>query len=476
MEHNLVFGGGVSATTMTPVVILAVLAGAIAIVLTNRKTALAIALPLVFLIPSTQQLYVLDVHLYVWRILAIAGIVRLIKSKLSSTEPVFPSKFGAIDALFLLWAFWKGTALTLDYKTTGVVIQEVAFWIDAVGGYLLFRHLIRNRQDVIWVAKVFAVIVSFLAACMSYEYLTRVNVFSYISAHPIVPWIRDGKFRAQGSFANSITAGVFGAVLAPLFYWLWRFKEAKTLGLIAMIASAVMVVTSLASTAALAFAGGAMAVALWPARAHLRKMRWGLVAVITGLALVMKAPVWYLIARADVVGGSNGWDRANLINETVQHFSSWWLVGTQARATWGFDTWDACNQFVLEATDGGLFTLLLFIALLAWLFTLVGRARKRASSDRKLTWFYWCLGAALFANLMAFMGVDYFDQTFVEWLVFLAMISAVTQRYLAQPAASPARAPAPKPTRKPKMSPAPATLRSRNKLNPQPERRRFTSS
>jgi len=38
----------------------------------------------------------------------------------------------------------------------------------------------------------------------------------------------------------------------------------------------------------------------------------------------------------------------------------------------------------------------------------------------------------LFSNLVAFFGVNYFDQTKVSWFVLLAMISAATAPILAK--------------------------------------------
>ena len=38
----------------------------------------------------------------------------------------------------------------------------------------------------------------------------------------------------------------------------------------------------------------------------------------------------------------------------------------------------------------------------------------------------WALGSALFANMVAFLGISYFDQTMVAWYGLLAMISAAT--------------------------------------------------
>ena len=226
-----------------------------------------------------------------------------------------------------------------------------------------------------------AVAATVLGICMGYEYLTRVNVFSYISSYTIVPWVRDGRVRAQGIFSNSITAGVFGATLLPLFFWLWKSGKAKLLGMMGLAASGTIAVTSMASTGVMAFLAGILALCLWPIRKHMRKVRWGIVFTVLALALVMRAPVWFIIARVDFIGG-HGWDRAALIDAAVRHFSDWWLLGTKSNASWGADTWDACNEFVYEATSGGLATFILFVALLSRAFGMIGKARKRVEGSR----------------------------------------------------------------------------------------------
>jgi hypothetical protein len=143
----------------------------------------------------------------------------------------------------------------------------------------------------------------------------------------------------------------------------------------------------------------------------------------------MKAPVWYLIARVDFVGG-HGWDRAYLIDQSIRHFSSWFLFGSKDNASWGPSTWDTCNQFANEALTGGTLTLVLFIALLTRGFRAIGRVRRLAAGDRPEEWFIWSIGAALFTHFIAFFGIAYYDQTKLLWLAFLAMICAATEKLL----------------------------------------------
>ncbi len=408
---------------MHPVVLAAVLLAALAVVFASRRLALTALLSVAFLTPFGQQVLVGGVHLFAVRIVILAGGIRLIKFKLSSQAPLFGGRYNSLDRVFLWWAFFRGMAAILLLREGGAVVVQMAFWLDAIGGYLLFRHLIRNNEDVAEVIQALAVVSMILAGCMFFEYLTRSNPFSFIGAQG-ESWLRDGKVRAQGVFANSITAGTFGATLLPLFVWLRKSGKARLWGTLGMVASTSIVLTSVASTAVSADLAGLLGLCMWPLRKRMRVIRWSVVLVVAGLALVMKAPVWYLIERVDFVGG-HGWDRAYLVDQFIHHVSQWWLIGTTSNLNWGFDTWDACNQFVAEGVAGGVLTLGLFIALLCKAFSLIGKARKRVHGEFRQEWFFWCLGSALFAHLIAFLGIDYFDQVRVWWFIFLAVVSAV---------------------------------------------------
>jgi hypothetical protein len=56
---------------------------------------------------------------------------------------------------------------------------------------------------------------------------------------------------------------------------------------------------------------------------------------------------------------------------------------------------------------------------------MLGNARKSVDGMQVEEWKFWCLGCALFANVVAFFGVNYFDQSRVGWFVLLAMVSTV---------------------------------------------------
>jgi hypothetical protein len=159
----------------------------------------------------------------------------------------------------------------------------------------------------------------------------------------------------------------------------------------------------------------------------MRWVRYALAAVFVSLAIVMKAPVWFAIAHIDLTGSSSSYQRAELIDQFIRHFSSWWLIGTPSTAGWGWDMWDVQNMFVSAGETGGLAALICFIFVVSKSFAKVGTARKRAPS-KKLEWWSWCLGAALFANVIAFFGVDYFDQVKMMLFVLLSSICATSIR------------------------------------------------
>ena len=131
-------------------------------------------------------------------------------------------------------------------------------------------------------------------------------------------------------------------------------EKERTFAVVGFIGSTMMVLTSYSSTPVLAYVAGILGLFLWPLRRYMRPVRWGIVAGIAGLAIVMKAPVWYMIAHINVIGGSGGYDRAFLIDTCARHFKDWWLIGTNQNGNWGYDMWDQSDQFVAEAESGGL--------------------------------------------------------------------------------------------------------------------------
>ena len=140
----------------------------------------------------------------------------------------------------------------------------------------------------------------------------------------------------------------------------------------------------------------------------------------------MKAPVWALIARVDLTGSSSGYQRYQLVDMTIRHFSDWWLIGTPDYVNWGWDSWDLCNQFAAVALTGGLLTLVFYIGIFQRCFSAIGNARKRVEGNRRQQWFLWCFGSALFATVVAQFGINYMAQLIMGFFSLVVCISVVT--------------------------------------------------
>ena len=187
-----------------------------------------------------------------------------------------------------------------------------------------------------------------------------------------------------------------------------------------------MVITSHSSTSWMAYGGSLVGIGFWPLRKQMRLIRWGFALTLVALHLVMHGPVWSLIARVDLTGSSSSEHRFFLVDATIRHFSDWWLLGYKHYNEWGWGMWDTCNQFVDVALKGGLLTLVCYIAIFSRSFGAIGTARKQVNGDRAREWLLWCLGANLFANVVAFFGINYMNQLLMSMFPLLACISVAT--------------------------------------------------
>jgi hypothetical protein len=422
---KVTFGGGSTETIMSPIVLVALVIAIVLVFTLPRRKVVAPVLIFIFLTPIGQNFNLGGLHVFAQRILILCGCIRVLFLTYGSKDfgPAGGSNAG--DRLFFAWAACRALVFCIRNREFGALVNQLGFIWDFAGGYILMRHLIRDRKDILRVAKVMAVIAVVMAICMTYEHVMVTNVFGRVLGGSMTPDIRNGKVRARGVFSQEILASTFGGTLAPLFIWLWHGGKSRTAAAAGVCAAAVITLMGSSSTGVSAFLVGVGALSCWPIRKQMKMVRWGIVAGTLGLAALMKAPVWFILARVDFTGGSTGWDRANLINQFVRHFSDWWIIGTNDFTKWGYFTWDQCNQFVAEGEQGGMTTLILFITLLAWSFGKLGTARKQAQLAGASEWLPWALGAVLCAHVAGFFGISYFDQSRVWWFVTLAMVSVV---------------------------------------------------
>ena len=425
--QNFNFGGGATDSVIHPAVAVALVITILLMLFLPRKYALVPLFLFLFLVPAGQQLHVFGVHLYTSRILSLFGLLRVGWSKLFHSGHVLAGGFNVVDGVFVTWALYRAGAGILQFMQSAAVVNQVGFLWDALGMYFVVRFLIQDQEDIERLFKVFAVVAVVVAAEMVNEHFTMRDWFgAVLGGVPAEIEVRNGLIRAHAVFQHALIAGAFGAVLFPCFVWLWKGGKGRILAIAGMISSVAIVAASSVSTPILALAGGVAAIFAWPVRNYLKYLRYAAVVAIVGLNMVMNAPVWYLIARIDVVGGSTSYHRAELIDVFIKHFSDWWLIGTHANATWGWDMWDTANQYVNEGERGGLVVFVCFLALIWLSYRHLAKARNAEGVDRKTQWFLWLVGCSLFVHCVAFFGVDYFDQSRIAWYAMLAMVTAAT--------------------------------------------------
>jgi hypothetical protein len=423
--YTVKFAGGADQTVLNPIVLLAMLVAIVLIFVLQRKYAIAPLLIAIFLVPQGQQLYIAGVHFYVSRLVILAAFIRATTSKEPKQKSLYVGGWNAIDTATICYISIVAVATVMQYVSVPAIVNQVGYLWDYILGYLAIRSLIRNEEDTVLAIQCLAALMMIFAVTMFIEQEKMLNVFGLLGGVARVPEIREGKIRCQGAFQHPLTAGSFAGTAIPLFVLLWKRRTARWLAVAGIVAATVMTITTQTSTSLLTEAAGILAICLWPLRKKMQFVRRGLVAGVIGLGLVMKAPVWFIIAHIDLTGSSSSYQRAELINEFVNHFSNWWLMGTTNSASWGWDMWDAQNMFVSVGEAGGLAALIFFILMVSRSFGRLGTARKRAKSKQQ-EWVMWLLGSAVFAHVVAFFGANYFDQVRVEWFAVLAMICACT--------------------------------------------------
>jgi len=425
MPSLIRFGGGPD-PYVHPLVLCAMLAAGALILLLPRRQVIVPLLAASLLIPFDQVVLIGPLHWTMLRVLVLLGWVRVLAGALSS-QRLLDSGLNAVDKMLILWAGISAFNIVLLWHSSAALINQLGALYNAFGIYFLLRFLIRDEEDAQRAMRTLTALGAAVAGIMLLEQAGGERLYAALGSGPQESgkalWERLGALRAVAGFGNPVSAGVFGATLMPLSLALW-WKDHKSAAAAGFCAASVIVICSLSSTPVLAYTAALLGLCLWPLRRHLRLLRWSAVAALLGLQLVMNAPVWALIQRASVIGGSSGYHRYILVDRFFRHFGDWWLLGARNAGDWGYLSYDIANQYVGIGESAGLVPFVLFIAIIVYAFKYLGRARQLAAdvADRR---FLWAIGCALLANVVAFFGLSYFDQLIVVWYALLAITSAV---------------------------------------------------
>jgi hypothetical protein len=377
-------------------------------------------------IPSGQLFEVGPLHIYATRVLLIFLLVRVIaRSEYQSV------KRGPFDRLILL-QFVCGTAAYVILRgDVSALINRLGWMLDGLGIFFTMRWTVRDSRAWVRVVTALAFVCLVISFFMVVEQRTDRNAFYVLGGVDEFTEIREGRIRSQGPFGHPILAGVFAANLFPLFLSLkWLDQRKRTALVLGVTGAAAMVLTSSSSTPVMAFAFGLLALAAFSIRKQMRLVRWSIVGALILLQLVMHNPVWALLARANVVGGSTGYYRYWLMDNFIRRFWEWFLVGVQSTAVWGRGLWDVTIMYVRVGVDGGFLALVLFLAVIVSAYKQVGRMVIQHEGDKRTQKCIWALGAALTGHVAAFFAVNYWDQNVVSWYLLLAIIAGSAEIFV----------------------------------------------
>jgi hypothetical protein len=309
------------------------------------------------------------------RILVVVGVMRVV----FRNERIAGGMNG-LDKGMVVFAVWAVISSVFhDSGTDGSpLVFRLGLAFNTCGIYFLIRVFCQSFDDVVHLMKIVGILLVPVALEMLVEQVTARNMFSYLGGVPDSPAIRDGRLRAQGPFTHSILAGTVGAVSFPFMVGLWR--DYRRIALAGGMACLVIVVSCASSGPIMSLLAAGFALIMWRYKHLTRAARYAAVAGYIALDIVMKAPAYFLIARANIVGGSTGFHRAELIHQAINHIGEWWLGGTDytrhwmpTGVSWSPNHTDITNYYIKMGVVGGL-PLMILLMVLFWIgFVYVGK-------------------------------------------------------------------------------------------------------
>ena len=410
---------------MTDITIAILLIDAVLIFALPRRYVLIPIVASGIVLPMSERIFIFTLDFTAIRLLLICGWLRLIIK--GEYHPAI--KINNIDKVLILYVLWITLSYTILWQTMEALIYKLGGAYYFFGTYLLVRFYITELDDIERIVKTLLYLSVAISIIAIVERTTHNNLFSVLGGVSNETIIRDGQLRCFGPFAHPITLGSFGAFLFPLAcYMLWGKKGGKKLGLISLISSVIIVYSSSSSGPALSLIAAIMGLFMWHLRKHMRMVMWGMIFCVIGLHFIMKAPVWALINRISVFSGSSHYHRFLLVDQAINRFSEWWLIGTRSTAHWSeyIQTWDISNNYVRVGVDGGILALILFIVIIMLCFRYIGKMMNHAKDNLSRQRLFWALGVAMFSYVVSFLGVSLWDQTIMIWYLIIAMIASIT--------------------------------------------------
>lgn len=379
-------------------------------------------------ITAAQQFVIAGYNFSVLRIIILIGWMRIIISR-----EYLLFKIQKLDKVIITWVFFRSIIYIIHNPNSEAIVYRLGNTYDMLGLYFMFRCIIRNYNDIYRIIKIIAISILPLVIFMITEKLTRINLFSIFGGVPFYSAIRDGRLRAQGSFAHPILAGTFGATSFILISSLWKTGN-KILCLVGALAAISIIIASASSGPVLALLFGCIGLFVWRYRHNLKLIKRGIIIGLISIQIIMKPPIWSLFGKISELVGGTGWHRTMLIDAFVGHFNEWWLTGTNFTAHWMPNVLainprmvDITNWYVGEGVHGGLITLILFIYMFITCYKIIGETRYKARFQSvEIRFLIWIIGVTLLVHNTSILSVIYFDQVITFFFMIISIIGSLS--------------------------------------------------
>ena len=381
--------------------------------------------------PADQAVVIAGLDFKVLRIFALIGCVRIFAKHEFGRVVV-----NQLDWLFIFWILSGTIAYLILWGTTQALIYKLGVLVDTYMLYFVFRNYVRDMQDVKRAMHILVMCMIFLTPLVLIEYFSGQNPFSILGRDAVS--FREGKIRCSAAFSHAILLGSFAASIVPLAIALQRAAGKKSrnakLYLVGIVCSVIVTFASASSGPIIALLAGLVSIMAFRYRHYTGIITYASIGLLFFLHMVMKAPVWHLVSRIDISGGSTGYHRFYLIDQTIKNFGEWALIGVKGVAHWGVWAGDVTSMYIAQGVSGGFLCMVLFI----WMIVLGLRILWKTSMlkiEMSHRWLCWGAFCSLLTHCLSFLSVAYFGQIIMMLtlgLVFAAMISQNKMKYLAE--------------------------------------------
>ncbi|HEY0985338.1 MULTISPECIES: hypothetical protein [unclassified Schlesneria] len=422
MNHDRFITGNpeyANTTTVHPLGLTLLLVLGFAMLCVPRRYTMVVLILCASLIASGQRLVIFGIDFSFLRLMVMFTWTRIL---LRGEYRNF--RWNRLDYVVIAWNM---AAFSLFIISHGfhTVIFKLGNTFDSMGTYFLVRCLVRDLDDIRAMIPGVAITGAVVMCFFIVESTTKRNMFAVFGGVPEITAIREGKLRCQGAYAHPILAGCFYAVLVQLFVSRALSPGfGRLFALLGIGSSLVIIALCNSSTPIVGVFSGILAFCCFPIRRHMRLVRWGIVLALIALQGVMLKPVYTLIGRITLSDGNTGRHRVAILDAAIEYFSEWALCGTAHIDHWNIYANDITNKYIAEGISGGIVQLTLFITMIVFAFSNVGRLWRKVNNSSADALMAWSIGVALLVHIVNFIGVTYFGQIETLWTYTLA-ISAV---------------------------------------------------